>query len=253
MSFNHRKRLVRLARKYDALIVTDDVYDMLQWPSSPGAPSQVMDRASSARIIDIDRYLDGGPADEYGHAVSNGSFSKIAGPGCRTGWAEATEKLTYGLSQTGSTRSGGSPSQLVAAFLQNMLVTGTLQEHVYHYLQPAYARRYHKLIAAIDQHLLPLGLTMPQAEKDVAGGYFVWLTLPKPLNAENITKRALHDEELTIIAGSRFIVEGDESNPDTTFERDFRICFAWEDEDVLTDAVVRLANVVKRALAAVSP
>ena len=247
MSLGHRQALIRLARKYDALIVTDDVYDMLQWPSSPDAPSRVLDKATLPRIVDVDRYLDGGPQDEFGHAVSNGSFSKIVGPGVRTGWAEGTEKFAYGLSQTGSTRSGGSPSQLVASFLHNMLATNTLQRHVYHFLQPAYGRRYHKMISAIEMHLIPLGLTMPQADKDIAGGYFIWLTLPKPLTADAICKDALQKEKVTIITGARFRVEGDEGNPSTRFERDFRLCFAWEDEALLEDGIIRLAKVVRQA------
>lgn len=99
MSLDHRERLVRLARQYDALLVTDDVYDFLQWPSSPGGNRELQDHACVPRLVDVDRYLDGGPVDEWGHAISNGSFSKLIGPGTRTGWAEATEKVAYGLSQ----------------------------------------------------------------------------------------------------------------------------------------------------------
>ena len=100
MSLARREAVVRIARKYDALIITDDVYDMLQWSSSPNVEPQYPENACLPRIADIDRYLDGGPADEYGHAVSNGSFSKLVGPGCRTGWAEGTSKFVFGLSQT---------------------------------------------------------------------------------------------------------------------------------------------------------
>lgn len=90
---------MRLARKYDALVVTDDVYDFLQWSSTVGGELASADRAFVPRLVDVDRYLDGGPVDEWGHAISNGSFSKLIGPGARTGWAEASEKVAYGISQ----------------------------------------------------------------------------------------------------------------------------------------------------------
>ena len=100
MSLSRRQALIRLARKYDALCITDDVYDMLQWPATPALGARVLDKAYLPRLVDVDGYLDGGPVDPYGNAVSNCSLSKIVGPGCRTGWAEGTEKLAYGLSQT---------------------------------------------------------------------------------------------------------------------------------------------------------
>ncbi|KIX92676.1 uncharacterized protein Z520_11528 [Fonsecaea multimorphosa CBS 102226] len=248
MSLGHRQDLVRLARQYDALIVTDDVYDMLQWPSDPKAGSRRMDTAVLPRIVDIDRQLDGGVVDEYGHAVSNGSFSKIVAPGCRTGWAEGTPALVYGLSQTGSSRSGGAPSHLVASFIYQMMATGVLQTHILQELQPAYAQRYHLLMRAVEQHLLPLGLTMPQADKDVAGGYFIWLTLPGSLDATRIYKRALKEANLTVIAGPMFKVDGDEQNKEARFEQDLRLCYSWEDLDVLEEGVVRLAQVIENEL-----
>lgn len=100
MSLRRRESLIRLARKYDALIVTDDVYDFLQWSSTPNTTLPEPAKASIPRLVDVDRYLDGGPKDEWGNVVSNGSFSKLVGPGVRTGWAEGTEKFAYGLSQT---------------------------------------------------------------------------------------------------------------------------------------------------------
>lgn len=98
MPMRRREQLVRLARRFDALVVSDDVYDFLQWSNTTN-PLPHPDRRYIPRLIDIDRYLDGGPKDEWGNVVSNGSFSKLIGPGTRTGWAESTEKFSYGLSQ----------------------------------------------------------------------------------------------------------------------------------------------------------
>lgn len=104
MSLRRREQLVRIAREHDALIITDDVYDQLQWPNTSITGSWSLEEAVLPRIVDIDRFMEGGSdrngADGFGNAVSNGSFSKIAGPGCRTGWAEGTEKFLVGLSQT---------------------------------------------------------------------------------------------------------------------------------------------------------
>jgi DNA-binding transcriptional MocR family regulator len=106
MSLRRREQLVRVAREYDALVITDDVYDFLQWPSSPAADGASLETAVLPRIVDIDRQIDGGTdregADGFGNAASNGSFSKICGPGLRTGWMEGTTKLANAVSQVDS-------------------------------------------------------------------------------------------------------------------------------------------------------
>lgn len=111
MSLRRRRELVQLAREFDMLIACDDVYDQLQWPADVGESHAIViesqleatETAHIPRLVDIDRDLDGGAnradADGFGNVFSNGTFSKIAGPGLRVGWAEGTTKFTYGLSQ----------------------------------------------------------------------------------------------------------------------------------------------------------
>ncbi|KAK5945680.1 Valine--pyruvate aminotransferase [Knufia obscura] len=248
MSLRRREQLVRIARKYDALIITDDVYDMLQWPAATSTDKSVMAKSAMPRIVDVDRYLDGGPTSEWGNAMSNGSFSKIVGPGCRTGWAEASPKLAWGLSQCGSSRSGGAPSHLVACMIHQMIITGDLDEHITGKLLPAYAKRYRRMMQAVQTRLFPLGVTVPQPDKEVAGGYFIWLTLPKELDGEEIRRRAQEEEELTICSGAQSRVQGDEADEAKQFNHNLRLCFAYADFDVLDEGVERLARVVKASL-----
>ena len=103
MSLRRREELVKLAREYDACIITDDVYDHLQWPADKNDSQSSIEHAFLPRLVDVDRTMDGGAeregADGFGNVFSNGSFSKIVGPGCRTGWAEGTKKFAWGLSQ----------------------------------------------------------------------------------------------------------------------------------------------------------
>ncbi|KAF7595627.1 hypothetical protein BBP40_005375 [Aspergillus hancockii] len=248
MSLSDREGLVQLAREFDALIITDDVYDFLQWSPDPEKPLTQSDKARVPRVVDVDRYLDGGPKDEWGNAVSNGSFSKLIGPGVRTGWAESTEKFAYGLSQTGSSRSGGAPSQFSAAIVDQLFPTGHIQNHVDQELRPKYAERYHRLMSAVREYLLPLGVTLTSASPEVVGGYFVWVQLPPPLRASDLATVALLEYKVSVSAGNLFRVQGDPDTSRNDFDRNIRLCFAWEHEDKLVEGVRRLACAIRSAL-----
>ncbi|KAJ5167205.1 uncharacterized protein N7482_005986 [Penicillium canariense] len=248
MSLDHRERLVQLARQYDALLVTDDVYDFLQFSATREGALAAPEHACLPRLVDVDRYLNGGPVDEWGHAISNGSFSKLIGPGARTGWVEASEKLAYGLSQVGSSRSGGAPSQLSSTIIDQLLPSGFLENYIRQVLQPAYAERYHLLLAAIQEYLAPLGVTVASASDTVAGGYFIWVTLPPPLLAVDIVLRAQNEENLRLAPGTLFEVPGHLHPPSDKFAACLRLCFAWEEPRHLTEGVRRLARVVNQAL-----
>ena len=97
MSLGHRRALVQLAMEFDALVVTDDVYDLLYWPADRNATCSG-DLVVPPRLVDINRELD--PESKWGNTVSNGSFSKIVAPGTRTSWIEATPAFTTWLANT---------------------------------------------------------------------------------------------------------------------------------------------------------
>ncbi|KAI0432067.1 pyridoxal phosphate-dependent transferase [Xylaria sp. FL1042] len=230
MTLARREGLVELARKHDALVICDDIYDMLQWHivsallSSPPPSSSLSSPTSQPsrsernplhtallpRIADLDIARGPSPHDpadkHFGHAVSNGSFSKLVAPGTRTGWTYSTADFATGLSQTGSTRSGGAASQLAATIVCELLLpipsttpstsasTSTpskqhehdqpnptqrgnekgekkweceLDIHIRHILLPSYARRHGILTRAIREVLVPLGVRF--AEDSLCG------------------------------------------------------------------------------------
>jgi DNA-binding transcriptional MocR family regulator len=254
MSLPCREKLVKLARRYDALIITDDVYDCLQWPTSSTSKPTSLSKAILPRLVDIDRKMEPVPGpDSFGNAMSNGSFSKLAGPGCRTGWAEATPKFVYGLSQCGSSRSGGAPSQLVATMMTELLKNGELERHIKEVLNPAYQKRYTIMMEAIQKYLLPLGVTSGEITangEEIFGGYFLWIELPPNVTAEEVADRAKNEENLIVAPGYIFEVEND---PSVKFPNSLRLCFSWEEETDLKDAVVRLSRVIRNVLHSSSP
>jgi DNA-binding transcriptional MocR family regulator len=88
ISYDMRVQIVELAREFDILVISDDVYDFLRWPREDN-PSLL--GPPIPRLVDIDRSLEG--ATPFGNTISNGSFSKIVAPGLRVGWNEGAPAL----------------------------------------------------------------------------------------------------------------------------------------------------------------
>lgn len=257
MSLKRREGLVRLARQYDCLVVCDDVYDFLQWPVSTfsistttSAPLPIV--RPLARLSDIDFSL--GPSSHdpkgtwFGHAISNGSFSKIIAPGMRTGWVEGTRDFAFGLAQTGSTKSGGAPSHFSATMVWDMIRKGDLARQIDGVCRPGLQRRHALLMREVHQQLDRFGIEVTDGNvgadgRITYGGYFVWITFPKGPPAQDIANRALEQENLIVPPGSMFEVKGDSGA--SRFDNSIRLCFSWEDEEDLVRGVARLGRVVE--------
>ncbi|TQV92495.1 hypothetical protein V2A60_007178 [Cordyceps javanica] len=249
MSLDRRKGLVKLARKFDALIISDDVYDLLQWslrkPVSCDRPHEMR----LPRLCDIDRAMGSSANDPggFGYAVSNGSFTKIAGPSVRTGWAEASPAFVAGLAHAASTRSGGAPSQLCAAILSEVVSNGEMQRFVDETLRPALQRRHRLMMDAIGRHILPLGANLCVSSLkggDVFGGYFVWLDIKTEFSTAFIADVLKSEEDIVIGPGQMFTVHGDETS--ASFHQNIRLSYSWEAEEDIGDGIRRIGKTLLR-------
>ncbi|KAK4240390.1 pyridoxal phosphate-dependent transferase [Achaetomium macrosporum] len=260
LSLARREALVRIAREHNALIISDDVYDFLQWPITPSSPPSPSPTPSPLPpLLPLLSQLDlalgpsphNPPGKHFSHAISNGSFSKLVGPGVRTGWIHATADFAHGFSQTGSNRSGGAASQFAAVCMHQMLAVGDLQRHVEEVVRPALRRRHALIVAEAGRVLGGLGVRVWKGN-EVFGGYFVWLTLPERLDADAaaVAERAREEENLIVAPGRIFEVKGDEEA--ARFPRNIRLCFSWEEEEDIVEGVARLGRVLKRMLEGVS-
>lgn len=137
--------------------------------------------------------------------------------------------------------SGGAPSQLTATIMTSLLESGDLQQHIFRTLQPAYQKRYHLMVGAIEEHLVPLGVSLPPSGK-IAGGYFIWISLPYPLRATDVAAKAKEDERLIVKEGSSFGVWGDSEGQG--LEGKIRLTFSLEEEGHIVDGIARLGNVI---------
>ena len=73
----------------------------------------------------------------------------------------------------------------------------------------------------------------------------MWLTLSADLKVSSqiLARRCLADKDVIIADGSLFDVPG-ESESGMRFDRNMRLCWAWEDEWKLKEGVKRIGEVV---------
>lgn len=91
-----RKKLVELAHKYNVLVLCDDVYELLCHTSAQPPIPRVFafEREYLQQVNNNNNQNTNNDTTELrGCVVSNGTFSKIFGPGVRLGWWEAQDNI----------------------------------------------------------------------------------------------------------------------------------------------------------------
>ncbi|ODV97333.1 hypothetical protein PACTADRAFT_49065 [Pachysolen tannophilus NRRL Y-2460] len=199
----NRLKLIELARKYDMLIISDDVYELLDYTvpydikPSPTQRFTMLDRQTLSKENKL---------QNYGNTLSNGTFSKLICPGLRTGWQEtATDKLSFQLSQGGSNKSGGTPAQLNTFIVAELIKSGLLDKIISN-LRMTYSERSTIIKKAIIKYL-PKGTMINGG----SGGYFLWVTLPDSYDCRKIVTKC-KERNVILANGDNFEVTGDHRN-----------------------------------------
>jgi len=195
-SLKTREKLLQLAREYDMLLISDDVYEFLDYSSTTLIPPPVL------KINHLDQKT---VSNKYGNSISNATFSKIIAPGLRVGWQEsATPALVQQLSITGANKSGGTPSQLSTFVVANLIESGQLDTIILNF-KSIYAERAEILKQSIQKYL-PSGTKVYGGD----GGYFLWVELPKEINNRAVIQH-LAEKDVIIPSGEGFEVLGSEN------------------------------------------
>ncbi|KAG7665615.1 YEY2 [[Candida] subhashii] len=194
-SLKTRHKLIELARRYDMLIISDDVYDFLDYKEQNHPPI--------ATFSQLDK--DSLPSYKtYGNTISNATFSKILAPGLRVGWQHTpTSKLVSQLAITGANKSGGTPAQLSTFVVGEMIKSGKADEIIEDFKR-VYKKRARVVIESIGKYL-------PKSTKVYGGdgGYFFWIILPEIEDHSLIVKELQRDHNVILAGGENFEVAGD--------------------------------------------
>ena len=215
LSGDRRPALLQLARRHELLIVEDDVYRDLAFAASPPPALYSLDAADQGQTV-----------------IRLGSFSKVLAPGLRLGWLMAAPVHVARLISGGLTKSGGGANPFSASVTAVFCQNGWLEPHIARLVEVYRHRR--------DVMLKALEATMPSEVRwtTPGGGFFIWLTLPEPLNAGDVLEQA-HRHSITFLTGEPFFAAGGG-------ERHIRLPFSFISPPEMEKGVRALAEIIRQ-------
>ena len=207
---DRRRKLVELARQHDFLVIADEVYHLLHYGDPPPPPIASFDNSPDGCVISL------------------GSFSKILGPGLRTGWLHAQPAIIQRFATAGLTISGGGLNHFTSTLVHAVLEHGMLQDNIAR-LRRTYAQRVTSMAAALEEHLGDaVEFTAP------GGGYFFWLTFTDGTNTDTLLPIA-QERGVNYRPGTAFSASG-------AFTNAIRLAFALYEPDMLAEGIRRIAQ-----------
>lgn len=181
-SLRRRMELLRLAEKYDTLILEDDAYGELRYDGEPI------------------RSLYG--LDESGRVIRSGTLSKILGAGVRLGWLLAPKELIPRVSAF-KTDGGTNPyMSRVAAFYMRKHMIGHVEE-----LRAIYRQ---KRDLMIERLYAGLGNRVEVSRPE--GGFFIWIRLPDGTDPAKLVDLAA-ERRVQYVPGTAFYPNPEDGIP----------------------------------------
>ncbi len=209
MTLEQRQYMVKIARKYDILILEDSPYKEIRYEGEhmPYIYSMAPERT-----------------------ILLGTFSKTFAPGFRLGWIVAPKEFIYRINLAKQSADLCSPTfdQTVAArYLKKGLFEKNLVKTV-----ELYRHKRDLTLKALEDYM-PQGVSWTKPD----GGLFLLITLPEWYDSRDLFEVALK-KNVAFVIGEAFFCDGSGKNT-------FRMNFSFMDDDSIVEGVRRLASAIE--------
>jgi 2-aminoadipate transaminase len=207
MSAERRRALLDVAAAHGILVVEDSPYRRV-----------IFDGSSVPSLKALDRHE---------IVLQLGTFSKLMAPGLRVGWIAAPPPFVARMALL-KTDAGSCP--LTQRTVLEFVTRGKLTAHIER-VQACYRSNRDRMAAAVRRDLPDASFVMPH------GGYYLWLTLPNGVNADEVAMCASR-AGVSVIPGSKFFARSDVHHP----RNHLRLAFSHANHEEIDEGVRRLAG-----------
>ncbi|HHW45729.1 MAG TPA: PLP-dependent aminotransferase family protein [Clostridiales bacterium] len=211
MSFEKRKQMYQLAKKYNVIIIEDNPYGDIRF---------------SGQDIPTIKSL-----DEDGIVIYAGSFSKVLSPGLRVGFCIAPEQIISKLvvcKQVSDVHTGIFNQILAYEFMTRCNYESHLER-----IRSIYRHKARLMMDLIEQHLTPY-VTYTKVE----GGLFTWCRLPDSVDMLQFCKAAI-DKGVAVVPGTAFCMSADEPS------QCFRLNYSTPTDEQIVKGLELLGQTIK--------
>lgn len=209
-----RLKILEIVKKYNTFILEDSPYREVRFEGTAARTFYALDEGK-------------------GNVITMFTFSKVFVPGFRLGFILGPEEIIrkYVILKQAMDLCTSPILQLAAA---EYLKRGLLLAHVKQIIAVYRAKR--DLMLKTLAELMPKGVSWTRPE----GGLFLWLTLPKHLNATELLPKAI-ENKVAFVAGVDFYPQGNVFN-------DMRLNFSYSTPEQIVEGLKRLAQTIKENL-----
>jgi hypothetical protein len=222
LDLGSREAILDLADTLDIAVIEDAAYQALRYDGEAIPPMLSLEIARKGGI-------------DACRTLYCGSFSKTLAPGLRVGWicgaAPVISQLVL-MKQAADLHSATLNQMAIETVAAAMFDDHTAM------LRQTYAGRRDRMLAALESNM-PDDIRWTRPE----GGMFVWVTLPKGLDAADLLRQSLETERVAFVPGRAFFADGSGGNT-------LRLSFSLASDAKIDEGIARLGNVLRHAMAA---
>ena len=211
LSYERRKRLLQVAKKYQIPILEDDAYGEIFFDGKEHQPLKAMDKHEQVLYLS--------------------TYSKILAPGLRVAWLVAPPTMIERLSlhkQVFDLNTNALGQWAVSELLQR----GLMDEHV-DTLRQRYQQKRDCMLQAIETHW-PADIRVNHP----GGGFHLWCRLPGDMRARTLLREAAA-EHVAFVIGEPFHVDGGGHHY-------IRLSFASPEMAHIEEGIRRIGNAMRR-------